>query len=143
MAVLAPELTREAIYEALMARRCYATTGERMYLDFRVDGSPMGSEVIANGDVSIHAEVAGTDRIRLVEVLKNNKVIHSVEGDSELEELVLTDLPRGEGYEGEDWYYLRVTQHDGNMAWSSTIWVQPDQYPVTTRIGSKSYETAE
>jgi len=125
MAVLAPELTREAIYDALVARRCYATTGERMYLDFRIDGSLMGSEITVDGEVSIHAEVAGTDRIRLVEVLKNNEVIHSVEGNSERNEFDLTDLPGGKGHSGEDWYYLRVTQHDGNMAWSSPIWVRP------------------
>jgi len=26
----------------------------------------------------------------------------------------------------ENYYYLRVTQVDGNMAWSSPIWVQYD-----------------
>ena len=24
---------------------------------------------------------------------------------------------------GADWYYVRVTQHNGHMAWSSPIWV--------------------
>ncbi len=25
--------------------------------------------------------------------------------------------------EGPDWYYVRVTQHGGHLAWSSPIWV--------------------
>ena len=30
---------------------------------------------------------------------------------------------RGSGEGGPDWYYVRVTQHNGHMAWSSPIWV--------------------
>ncbi|MFQ6052786.1 MAG: DUF3604 domain-containing protein, partial [Candidatus Bathyarchaeia archaeon] len=43
--VYAPELTREALWEALWSRRCYATTGERMILWVEVDGHVMGEEL--------------------------------------------------------------------------------------------------
>ena len=43
--VLAPELTREAVFQSLRARRCYGTTGPRILLDVEVDGQPMGSEI--------------------------------------------------------------------------------------------------
>ena len=43
--VWAEALTREALFEALWARRCFATNGARVMLDVRVNGMPMGSEV--------------------------------------------------------------------------------------------------
>ena len=48
-AVRAPELTRDAVFDALHARRTYGTTGARILLDFTVDGAPMGSEITAAG----------------------------------------------------------------------------------------------
>ena len=56
-AVFAPALTSEAILAALRARRCYATTGARMILDFRVEGRPMGEELeTACGPRSDHGQ---------------------------------------------------------------------------------------
>jgi hypothetical protein len=43
-AVVAPALTRKAIFAAMVQRRTYATSGERILLAFAVDGRPMGSE---------------------------------------------------------------------------------------------------
>jgi hypothetical protein len=40
-AVWAAELTREAVFDALYARRCYGTTGARILLDFRLNGEPI------------------------------------------------------------------------------------------------------
>jgi len=44
-AVLAPELTREAIFAALRARRTYAVSGDRILLDYRLNGHVMGQEL--------------------------------------------------------------------------------------------------
>lgn len=44
-AVCAPELTREALFEALCNRRCYGVTGDRIELGFRCGGQPMGGEI--------------------------------------------------------------------------------------------------
>jgi hypothetical protein len=40
--VFADELSREAIWKALKARHCYATTGHRSLLEFTADGAMMG-----------------------------------------------------------------------------------------------------
>jgi len=53
--VLAEDLTREAVFEALRVRRCYGTTGPRIDLDFTADGQPMGSIVRARGLVELTA----------------------------------------------------------------------------------------
>ncbi len=50
--VLAPELTRDAVFDALRERRCYGTTGPRIDLSFEIDGQPMGSVLEVDGDVT-------------------------------------------------------------------------------------------
>lgn len=69
-AVHAPELTRKSILDTMLAGRCYATTGERILLDFRVNGRPMGSEFQARkGEkLTFGIEVHGTDTLASVEV---------------------------------------------------------------------------
>lgn len=59
-AVFAGTLTREGIFEALKARRCYATTGVRIYLDVEADGHPMGAEFTTGSPPKIKATVHGT-----------------------------------------------------------------------------------
>ncbi|MHC4677597.1 MAG: DUF3604 domain-containing protein, partial [Planctomycetota bacterium] len=44
-AVLASELTREAIFAAIRDRRTYALTGDRIAVDFRLNGQLMGREL--------------------------------------------------------------------------------------------------
>ena len=68
-AVHAEDLTRAGIWEALTARRCYATSGERIGLWFEVDGQPMGSEVTTADDPLATIEVEGTAPLESVELL--------------------------------------------------------------------------
>jgi hypothetical protein len=68
--VLAKELTREAIFEALRARRCYATTGQRILLDVSCNGHQMGEEFRTTEPPTIRCRVVGTTGIESVEVLR-------------------------------------------------------------------------
>jgi hypothetical protein len=81
-AVFAAERTRASIWEALVARRCYATTGQRILLDFTADGAPLGSEIVAKGEVGLHIAAAGTTALRTVELLRDGEVIHVESGAS-------------------------------------------------------------
>lgn len=47
MAVLAPALTRADLWAAFRARRVYGVTGDRIALDFTVNGAAMGSQIAA------------------------------------------------------------------------------------------------
>ncbi len=119
-AVLAPELTREAICEALWQRRTYATTGERIYLYFAVEGQPMGAELEACGHLRIRAMVHGTSQLAAVDLVRDGEVRRRVSSPSLDGEWTWRDDPGP----GRHYYYLRVTQGDQEMAWSSPIWVQ-------------------
>lgn len=125
-AIWAKELSRKSIFEALRTRSCYATTGERIIIKFSINDYPMGSTMeksCLNGcpAVTIETLVAGTERLEKVEIIKNNKIIHLKSTNDKFIEFKYVDKPNFKG--GEVFYYLRVTQTDGNMAWSSPIWV--------------------
>ena len=115
-----PELTREALWDALWNRRCYGTSGARIALEFELDGTPMGS--ILEGDhpePQIEVSATGTETIALVEVLRGREVIYTHTGVGPVVHFVITDAePPAEGC----YYYVRVTQVDGEMAWSSPVW---------------------
>ncbi len=121
--VWAERFDREGIFRALWERRCYATTGARIILEFELAGSQMGAEIslpsAAERELVVRAE--GTAEISEVSVLKNGSAAHLFRGG-------------GESFEGRwldgassgrdtDYYYVRVRQADGEMAWSSPIWV--------------------
>jgi len=76
-AVYATELTREALWEAFHARRCYATTGERIRLLFEVDGVTMGSELETAAPPKIHFRIEGTQAIERVDLFRGIEIIDS------------------------------------------------------------------
>ena len=122
--VICPELTREAIWDALYDRRCYATSGPRILLDFRLNGELMGREVTlddAGTPRRIQWRVIGEGPLRKIDLLANNIVIDSIEGKGRDE--LTGDITIQSPLKETEWYYLRVFQEDGEMAWSSPIWV--------------------
>jgi hypothetical protein len=123
VAVLAQRLTREAVFHALYERRCYATTGTRILLDFNVNGKIMGSEITVPEKTSprtISAKVEGTANIACVELVRNNVDILRKESKGRKTEINFVDQ---ENIGNTCFYYLRVTQQDYEMAWSSPVWV--------------------
>lgn len=64
---------------------------------------------------------AGTDRLEKVELIKNNEVIETKAINDEFLEFDYIDgeIPS----DREIFYYVRVSQVDRNMAWSSPIWI--------------------
>lgn len=138
--VVASELTRDSIWQALNDRRCYATTGDRILLDFRLelDGQshPMGTDLpidlAAASPRTFSIRVAGTHQLDTVEVLRNNQVIFSTQPNSEDWNGKWTDsdpilplalAPTFGGDRPFVFYYMRVRQRNRQIAWSSPIWL--------------------
>ena len=120
LAVHAEGLTRESIFQGIYHRRTYATTGERIAVRFDVAGEPMGGEARVRGPVAMSAEVVGTDRIRVVRVVKNGKVIYVVDPMADEAAFEFVDP---EGAPEGAYYYLDLVQADGEKAISSPVWV--------------------
>lgn len=80
-AITAPALTREALWKALKARHCYATSGERILLEFRCGGASMGDEFVLQRGATLPAfevRVAGTAPIESVDFFRGTERIASV-----------------------------------------------------------------
>jgi hypothetical protein len=74
-AVLAKKRVRDAIFDALKERSTYATTGERIILDFRLNGVEMGQRTPFATSREITGRVIGTAPIESVELIKNGEPI--------------------------------------------------------------------
>lgn len=120
VAVLAKELTREAVFDAIKNRRCYASTAPRVLIDFRVNGTLMGSELRCAGERRITATVEAPCDILRLDIVKNNSNVHTVEVGRRSAQIEFAD-PVSE--QATDYYYLRVTMEDHEFAWSSPVWV--------------------
>lgn len=119
--VYAEELTREAVFDAIRNRRCYATTGKRIIVEFKADDHGMGQEYKSTNAPHLYVKVIGTAPLASVTVVKNNQDYLRMEGKGRHEvtfEYGSTEPPRE-----TDWYYVRVIQEDYEMAWASPIWV--------------------
>jgi len=122
-AVLAEELSREAIFEALRRRRCYATTGCRVLIDFRVNDRLMGEVVGVNDRPEIYMHVEADRELERVELVIDGTTRFSFPCDKK----EFTTTMSGEPVRKRDgcpYYYLRLFLEDGEMAWSSPIWLQ-------------------
>lgn len=123
VAVWASELTREAVWEALWNRRCYGTTGARIYLEFSVDGEPMGSIVQGSafsGTHVIEVRVMGDSPILAAEVLRGRQTAYVCSGYGPSLHFAYRDTPPPGS---ANYYYVRITQANGEMAWSSPVWI--------------------
>jgi hypothetical protein len=124
-AAIAPELTRSGLYEAMWQRHTYGTTGARIILDFKVNGSLMGSEIQSAGKPpAIYYSVKATAPLKSMEVWKYSKSggyeLSSFDGKGLLEaENSFSD----DKFSEDSFYFLKVVQSDGQLAWSSPVWV--------------------
>lgn len=136
-AVLAKSNSRSAVYEALYNRSCYATTGPRIIIHFTLSGFTMGQQTSTEEKPGLmvnrhfRGTVAGTSDLKSVEIVRNGEVIATFNSKTywldfeydDLTQLSKIALDGGKGKPPFVYYYLRVLQKDGNMAWSSPIWI--------------------
>lgn len=120
MGVWAKEHTRQAIFEALWSRRVFATTNVRIFLKFSVCDAPMGSTVKSSDSRSINIRAVSEVPISHIEIVRNGEDYISVQFNSEDVDWKTEDAE----IISPAWYYSRVTRSDGEMAWSSPVWVE-------------------
>ena len=122
-AVLAPALTRSAIFDALRERHCYVTTGAQIIMTFECNGKAMGSEIRAvDGMRKFKARAIGTAPVKQVDLLRNGEVVKTWQGNGSYD--VPCDYETSNPIKWNEWWMLRVTQEDAETAYSSPIWVK-------------------
>jgi hypothetical protein len=135
-AVYADTLTREAVFDAIRARRCYGTTGERILLDFSVNGMPMGGvlKVPRGTPLTARVQVWGTTVLTRIEILRFRFLVDAgflpVLSSGPRPEATDADITVSDVATGSLMYYVRVCQEPVDrpaMAWSSPIWVDVEE----------------
>ena len=129
--VLSEEFTRKGILDAIRKRHTYAAT-DNIVMDFRIANTAQGvalmgdiADAAAPPKLSVH--VIGTAPVKTIDVIKNNKYVHQLSpnrSDVQFEYLDPAIEP------GASYYYVRIEQADGQLAWTSPIWLnyRPNKY---------------
>ena len=122
--ILTDSFTEEGIYAAIRALRMYATEDKNLELTYTVNGLMMGSSITEVPD-KLNIEVTvndpdASDSIAKVEVVANSgKVAYTWDNAAQLSsgKLSVTLDP------SYSYYFIRVTQKDGDLAVTSPVWV--------------------
>lgn len=138
-AVLSPDQSKDAYWDSVQQRRCYATTGAKIILGYTIAGYNMGSEILLSEKPGLKINrhiagyVVGTENLEKVELICSGKVIHKFKVDGPSLEIEYDHLESIEKslIKGNPnpfcYYFIRVEQADGHIAWGSPIWIDSDQ----------------
>jgi len=121
--ILAPGLTKRNILDALKKRRCYSTLDRNCILRFKVNGASMG-EVVAKPARAVAVMVAVTDPdtddvISRIELFEDGVIVQTDEPKSNRRRWNTRFRPKP----GKHFYFVKITQKDGNLIWSAPIWL--------------------
>jgi hypothetical protein len=118
--ILAEEFSRKGLVEAMKKRHSYAAT-DNIILDVRLGSHIQGDEV-RGLKPRFDVVVIGTGPLDRVEVLRNGEMVHT-ERPGKAEARFTWEDRNPVGGDKASYYYVRVRQRDGQMAWASPIWV--------------------
>ena len=122
--ILTDDFSEEGIYDALRAMRMYATEDKNLEIGYTVNGMLLGSSLTEVPEkLNIHVTVNdpdASDSISKVEVIVNSgKTAYTWDDPAVLAtgDLSVTLDP------DYSYYYIRVTQDDGDLAVTAPVWV--------------------
>jgi hypothetical protein len=118
--VLAESNTRQAIIDAFKARHSYAAT-DNILLDIRSGDHLMGDTFGTDRAPAIAIKATGTSPIAKVDVVCDGRYALSAQPRADSVSLTYTDDTAQPGE--THYYYVRVEQSDGNLAWASPMWI--------------------
>jgi hypothetical protein len=118
------ELSREGVFEAIRARRVYASTGARMLLDFRVNNTFMGGETTDEGKPRVAVNVTADVDLDKLEVVRDHRIVYAVEASGKNAAFQFVDNTGNPEKRADSYYYLRISQKDKGNVWSSPVWVK-------------------
>lgn len=118
--VLAKSLTEEALYAAMKDRRVYATQDSDLAIFYELNGTVMGSILPKSeeAEITVFLSDPTDEAIGNVEVVTDGGAVlvsEYVETPSQVLELPASG--------GRSYYYLRITQPDGDVAVTAPVWM--------------------
>ena len=118
--VLAKDLTEESLYAAMKDRRVYATQDSDLTVYYQLNGAVMGSILPKSeeAEITVFLSDPTDEAIGNVEVVTDGGAVlvsEYVETPSQVLELPASG--------GRSYYYLRITQPDGDVAVTAPVWM--------------------
>jgi hypothetical protein len=121
--VLAEEFSRKGLIDAMKKRHTYAAT-DNIVLDVRMGTLGLMGDEVRTDKPGLDVVVLGTGPIDRIDVLRDGDIVHTVKPEGTASEARFHwDDPAPRRGEKASYYYVRVSQKDGAMAWASPIWV--------------------
>ncbi len=123
--IYTPVVERGEIVNSMRKRHAYAAT-DNIIVDFQAiepNGAAhmMGDIFTASRGLKLRIKVEGTDTLARIELIRNNGIIYTApDPKSRTANFEFVDQAPADG---TNWYYVRITQQDRNLAWSSPVWV--------------------
>jgi len=117
--VFTADFTRQGILEAIRRRHTYAAT-DNIVLEVRMGNYFMGDRVSASKPLPISVKARGTAAVTRLDIIRDARVIYSAQPGARDVSLSFMDTAPGAG---RHYYYVRLLQADGMIAWSSPFFV--------------------
>ncbi len=117
--VYVKKFSRTGILDGMDSRLTVAAT-DKIFMEFSCNGKPLGSVLESKTHPKLSWSVEGTAPIERLTLVRNEENYFVFKPNSKTMTKTWFDpspLP------GENRYYLRIEQVDGNMGWTSPIWV--------------------
>lgn len=118
--VLTDDISRQGIIDAFKRRHSYAAT-DNIIVEFRCGKQIMGDIFDSAAAPKFDIHVLGTAPISKLSIVKSSKYVHVVKPMEREVKLSWTDDEPETGK--SHYYYVRIEQTDGNLAWASPMWV--------------------
>jgi hypothetical protein len=117
--VYTSDYSRQGVLDAIRRRHTYGAT-DNIVLDVQMGGHFMGDEFALSKAVPVRVKARGTGPVARVDVIKDSKVIYTAEPKSKQVSFEFTDKA---DVAGRHYYYVRLVQEDGMIAWSSPFFI--------------------
>ena len=99
----------------------------------------MGDEFTASGPVTLRVFALGTFPIKKVDIIKDFVYVYSISPETEQPEFRWTDEDTS-SVGDLSWYYVRLIEQDGEIAWGSPIWVHAEKAANSRSAAASSTE---
>lgn len=125
--ICSPALTEASLYDAMRNHRVYATEDCDLEIVYTLDGHPMGSilkkwHTGETADIVVDLYDPTDSAIGQVEVIVNDGAVAARQSLTTACEIIHFSLPANCSY-----YYLRITQPDGDVAVTAPVWVETSE----------------
>lgn len=117
--VYVEEFSREGIIDGFKARRTCAAT-DKIFVELSCGTHLMGEVFETKDKPALTFRVEGTAPVKRLTIVRNELNHYVIEPNTRSVTTTWTDEAP---LKGENRYYLRIEQADGNMAWSSPLWI--------------------